>query len=146
MNRLRRRNERGAISVEFVVLLPVLVILIGVVVVGARVWWSRATVQQLAASAARQASISRSAGDAQSSARDLVRNDALRTSLKCSGGGPALSLDTSGFAIPVGEPATVNASVTCVVALSDVSLPFVPGSMTVSAEATSTLDRYRERG
>lgn len=139
-------SDRGATTVEFVLLLPVLVLLIAVVVAGARVWWARASVQQFASSAARQASISRSAADAVASARQLVKDDARASGLRCVAGAPTLSLDTSGFQVPVGQAAEVRAHVSCAVPLSDVTLPFVGGSLAVEADAVSTLDRYRARG
>lgn len=144
--RRNRRDQRGAVTIEFVMLLPVLMVLIGVVVAGARVWWARASVQQLAASAARQASISRTAAEAHASATALVHNDAVHSGLRCVSGWPTLSLGTGGFGVPVGQPAEVSATVTCEVPLSDVLLPFVGGSMTVEARAVSTLDRFRARG
>ena len=52
---------------------------------------------------------------------------------------------TTGFATPVGTPATVSATVTCVVELSDLALPGVPGTRTVTVTVTSPLDTYRER-
>lgn len=141
------RDQRGSTTVEFVLLLPVLVLLIGVVVAGARVWWARSSVQQLATSSARQASISRTAGDAIDGAKQLVRDDARTSGLRCAGGGPpTLDVDVSGFAVPVGQPATVRTHLACAVPLADLTLPFVGGSLTVEADAVSTLDRYRGRG
>ncbi|HOA89096.1 TadE/TadG family type IV pilus assembly protein [Propioniciclava tarda] len=140
------RGERGAVTVEFVLLLPVLLLLAGIVIAGARLEWARSGVEQLAASAARQASLARTSSLAQSSAQDLVRSDAAASGLTCLAGAPALALDTSGFAVPVGQPARVTARVTCGVRLADVLVPGIPGSISVEATATSTLDRYRGRG
>ena len=142
----RPRPERGAVTVEFVILLPLLMLLMAVVIGGARVWWARATVAQLADSAARQASISRSAGQAQTSAAQLVHGDATQTGVRCVTGWPTLTLDTSGFGVPVGQAAEVRARVECDVPLSDVLLPGLPGSLLVSGEAVSPLDRFRARG
>ncbi|HOU91189.1 MAG TPA: TadE/TadG family type IV pilus assembly protein [Polyangiaceae bacterium] len=132
-------------TVEFVLLLPLLMLLMGVVIAGARVWWARATVTQLADSAARQASISRTAGQAQTSAAQLVRGDAEQTGVRCVTE-PTLTLDTSGFGVPIGRAAEVRARVECAVPLSDVILPGLPGSLLVSGEAVSPLDRFRARG
>jgi hypothetical protein len=57
-----------------------------------------------------------------------------------------VDVDTSGFRVPVGLPAQVRATVTCVVALGDLALPGFPGSRTVTATAVSPVDTYRERG
>lgn len=145
MTRLRR-SDRGAIAIEFVVLFPLLGLLLAVVVAGARLWWVRTSVAQLAASAARQASIARSVPDAQASAAALVRSDARQTGIVCVEGSPVLTLDLSGFGRPVGTPATVTARVRCTVPLSDVLLPIPGGSIVVESVATSTLDRFRTRG
>jgi len=142
----RPAGERGAVATEFVLIVPVLMLLLAVVVGGARVWWAKTGVQQLAASAARQASIARAPGEAQAKASALVAQDAAASGLTCAGGGPTMQLDTSGFGVPVGQTATVTASIRCAVPLSDVLLPGLPGSLEVGATATSTLDRYRARG
>ena len=41
------RGERGAVTVEFVLLLPVLLLLAGIVIAGARLEWARSGVEQL---------------------------------------------------------------------------------------------------
>jgi uncharacterized membrane protein len=142
----RPRSGRGAVTVEFVLLVPLLMLLMAIVIGGARVWWARSTVMQLADSAARQASISRSASQAQTSAAQLVQNDSVQTGVRCVTGWPTLTLDTSGFGVPVGQAAEVRARVECAVPLSDVLIPGLPGSLLISGEAVSPLDRFRARG
>lgn len=141
----RPSRERGyAPSVELTILLPAFVLFVGLVVGGARVWWAQSTAQSLAHSAARQASISRSAGEATATAEALVRRDIAASGVGCHGG-VSVSIDTSGFAVPVGRPATVGATVACGVRLSDLFVPGLPGTYTADASARSTLDRYRGR-
>lgn len=142
----RPRSERGAVTIEFVVLLPLLMLIMAAVIGGARVWWARSTVTQLADSAARQASISRTASQAQTSAAQLVHDDAVQSDVRCVSGWPTLTLDTSGYGVPVGQPAEVRAHVECDVPLSDVLLPGLPGSLIVQGDAVSPLDRFRARG
>ena len=57
----------------------------------------------------------------------------------------AVTVDTAGFAAPVGTPATVTATVRCVVNLADLAVPGVPGTRTVTATASSPVDTFRER-
>jgi hypothetical protein len=52
-----------------------------------------------------------------------------------------VTVDTAGFAAPVGTPATVTATVRCVVNLADLAVPGVPGTRTVTATATSPSTR-----
>ena len=138
-------RDLGSVAVEFVLLLPMLLALIGLVVGGARVWWTRTGVQQLASSAARAASIARTAGEARATAESLVRGDAVNSDLRCMAGWPRTTIDTSGFAAPLGTPARVTVRVSCTVPLSDLLLPGLPGSFLVEADAQSPLDRYRMR-
>lgn len=130
------------VTLEVVVLAPALLLLVGLLVVGGRVMMASNAVEQAAADAARTASISRTASQASSTAESEARAALARQGLQCST--IAVQLDTSGFAVPVGQPAEVTATVTCDVRLADLGAPF-PGSHTVTATAVSPLDTYRER-
>ncbi len=141
---MRRPDERGAAAVEFVILVPVLVLLIGVIVAGARLAHARATVQQVADSAARSASLARDAASAEAFARRVAGLDVASAHLACAGG-VGVTVDTSGFAVPVGQPASVRTALTCSVTLADLLVPGLPGSVRVDATGQSTLDRYRGR-
>jgi len=55
-----------------------------------------------------------------------------------------VTLDTSGFSRPVGTAASVAASVSCTVKLSELALPGLPDRV-VSATVTSPLDVFRGR-
>ena len=57
----------------------------------------------------------------------------------------SVSVDTSAFGVPVGTPATVTASITCRVPFADLSLPGMPGSITVRSTGAAALDTYRAR-
>jgi len=74
----------------------------------------------------------------QASARAALRQDGL----DCA---PVVVVDTSQFATPPGEPATVTATVSCTVSLSSLALPGLPGSARLQASFTSPLDIYRSR-
>jgi Flp pilus assembly protein TadG len=141
---VRRRDERGVATLEFVVLTPVLIALLGLLVMAGRVAIASNSVQAAADEAARSASISRTASAARSGAEAGARRSLARQDLRCAT--VRVEVDTGGFATPVGLPARVSATVTCVVQLADLALPGFPGSRTVTATAVSPLDTYRERG
>jgi Flp pilus assembly protein TadG len=141
---VRRRDERGVATLEFVVLTPVLIALLGLLVMAGRVAIASNSVQAAADEAARSASISRTASRARSEAEAGARRSLARQDLRCAT--VRVDVDTGGFATPVGLPARVSATVTCVVQLADLALPGFPGSRTVTATAVSPLDTYRERG
>ena len=56
-----------------------------------------------------------------------------------------MSVDTAGFAVPVGQAADVSADITCRVDVADLTVPGAPGAITLTASAVSVLDRYRSR-
>ena len=142
---LRRRTgpaERGSSVVEIVILAPALGLFLMLIIAGGRVAVAHQAVESSAADAARSASIARTQGQAETSA-----SSAAATSLRTQGTtcvATSVSVDSSGFAAPVGTPASVGATVTCQVNLSGL-LPALPGSMPITATVRSPLDTYRER-
>lgn len=134
-----------SISVEMAILLPALMLVVAMVIGAGRFALARLHVQQWADSAARTATLARDAHSALSRANTVVASDSSGSDLTCTGGWQ-LTVDTSAFALPVGEPGSVRATVRCPVSLADLLLPGVPGTILVEADASSTLDRYRGRG
>lgn len=137
------RDQRGAASVELVVLVPVLVLMLGLLVAGGRLWFARATVVEASQAAARAASLARSSGEAGDAGTRVARRVLATYGLACAG--DSVSVDTSAFGVPVGTPATVTASVSCQVPFADLSLPGMPGSITVRSTGGAALDTYRAR-
>ena len=135
-------DERGSAAIELVLLVPALMLLLLFAVAGGRVAIAHGSVQQAAADAARAASIARTAGAAQTSAVAAARATLANQGLTCAS--ITVSLDTSGFATPVGTPASVAATVSCTVELSELALPGLPDRI-VSATVTSPLDVFRGR-
>src|SRR5664279_4509140 len=94
---------------------------------------------------ARDASIARTAAQAQQLARASAVSTLTKQGLHCAGG-PSVDVDTSGFFAPAGTSAEVHVEVTCVVSLSDVGMPGLPGSRTLHEHATSPIDPFRSIG
>lgn len=136
-------DQRGAASVELVILVPVLVLMLAVLVAGGRLWFARASVVEASQSAARAASLARSSGEARDAGRRAGSRILATDGLRCAG--DSVSVDTGAFGVPVGTPATVTASVTCRVPFADLSLPGMPGSITVRSTGAAALDTYRAR-
>lgn len=139
-----RAGQRGAVAVEFAMTVPVLVLLFGLVVGGARTWLARGSVEQAASAAARGASLARTPGEAHRLAHDLAAAQAAVGGLRCDRWG--VEVDVSALAVPAGRAAEIRATVTCAVPLADVLVPGWPGSVEVRAVAGSVVDRYRGRG
>jgi len=137
------RDQRGAASVELVILVPVLVLMLGVLVAGGRLWFARATVVEASQSAARAASLARSSGEARDAGRRAATRILGTDGLRCAS--DSVWVDTGAFGVPAGTPATVTASINCQVPFADLSLPGMPGSITVRSTGAAALDTYRAR-
>ena len=133
-------ESRGSLSVELVVLTPVLIFFVLVVLSMGRYELAREQVLGAARAAAQSAALSPSASQAQAAAlgaaAPIVRND-LRS---CT----ALQVvtDTSDF-VPGGS---VRVTVSCRVDYADLLVPGVPGGHAVQAEVTAPIDPYRSVG
>lgn len=145
MTRVRHRRdaERGSVAVEVALLAPALVLVLGLLVAGGRLWFARTTVVEAAQASARAASLTRSAGEAVAVGTDAGRQSMTTAGLRCSGSSVAVS--TAAFAVAVGTPATVTSDITCDVAFSDLVLPGMPGSIHLAGRGAAALDTYRAR-
>ena len=136
------RADDGNAALELVILAPVLLGLLGLVIAAGRTTIAQGSVDAAAMDAARQASISLTPAVAQGAAQASARAALQQDGIDCA---PVVVVDTSQFATPPGEPATVTATVSCTVSLSSLSLPGLPGSARLQASFTSPLDLYRSR-
>ena len=126
-------SERGTMSIEMVVLVPVLLLITMVAVAGGRIVSAQGMVEAAARDAARAASMERSVGAASTAAnRSLSQADTANAS--CSAG-----VDVGGFR----RGGAVTVSVSCRVKLSDLGLVFLPGTTVVKAESSAPVDQWR---
>jgi len=141
-------GQRGSVSVEMAILTPAFLLLMVFGIVGGRTAVAYNAVDLAAHDAARTASISRDAETAAVRAVAAALDTLAQQGLDCvdaPGGGPVVSVDTSGFAVPVGQPAAVSVTVTCTVSFADVALPGVPAQRRLTSTFVSPLDTYRSR-
>lgn len=123
--------------------MPALVLVLGLLVAGGRLWFARTTVTEAAQTGARAASLARSPGAAASDGRQAAEASLATAGLRCAR--TSVSIGTAAFGVPVGTPATVTATVGCTVPLADVALPGLPGSVSLTATGAAALDTYRSR-
>ena len=137
---MRRRDERGSLTVELVVLTPVLVVIAMAILVFGRVSEARQQVVEASRAGAEAAAVLPTVGTAQwVGAINAVINLIGRTHT-CAH--VAISTDTSHFT----ADGYVTVHVACQVLLSDITFPGMPGSTVVLASATAPLDPYRSVG
>jgi Flp pilus assembly protein TadG len=139
----RARREAGSVAVEIALLAPALVLVLGLLVAGGRLWFARTTVVEAAQTSARAASLARSPGDAAAAGAEAGRQSMTTAGLRCSGS--SVRVSTAAFAVPVGTPATITSDVSCAVPFADVFLPGMPGSIDLAARGSAALDTYRAR-
>lgn len=142
----RRRihvGERGSAVIEAVIGIPAFLLFVGLIIFAGRVAIAQQAVESAAATAARSASIARSQPQAVAAGQSAATGSLTDQDVHCQV--QRVTLDTSGFAAPVGTPATVTARVTCLVDLADLTVPGVPGTRLVTATMSSPIDTYRER-
>ena len=127
---LTRRAEHGSLTVEFVLLAPLLIVLMLFLVLAGRVVEAHGQVDGAARDAARAASLARSLGQADLDARAAVNAD-IR-------GGWCQNVTVSGFA--AGSTA-VTVSLNCSLDLTYVGV----GSVTINGFAVAPLDQFVAR-
>jgi Flp pilus assembly protein TadG len=135
-------DDRGNAVVEAAILVPLFIAFLAALLIGDRIRHAGAAVTQAAADAARQGSIARTPQQALADASYSARATLRREGLHCA---PEVSIDVSGFNRPAGQSAMVSATVTCTERLSDIALPGMPGSRTVTKIHRSPIDVHRGR-
>ncbi|MDQ2850282.1 MAG: pilus assembly protein [Actinomycetota bacterium] len=145
MRRLQqaRGGEDGSAAIEAAIGVPAFMLFVMLIIFGGRVAIAHQAVQSAAAEAARTASIARTESAAQREGTSSAAASLTSQGVHCLS--QQVSVETSGFTAPVGTPTTVGATVRCTIDLSDVSMPGMPGSMTITETMTSPLDAYRGR-
>ena len=137
--RCRRRHiagERGTATVELVILAPVVFALLAFIVGLGRSADARGRLTGAARDAARAASLTTTSDAAKVAAHATALADLEGAGLECKS--PRITADTSRFQ-PGGE---VRVTIRCTLDLSSLVVSGLPGSSTLTAQATVPLDSY----
>jgi Flp pilus assembly protein TadG len=137
-NHHERGDERGSVTVELVLVTPLLILLLLFVVALGRVASARIDVNGAAAQAARAASIARDPESATNAAQATATAALAGDHVTCAN--LQVATDTGGF----GAGGTVAVTVTCNVDLADLAGLRLPASTAISARSVSVVDTYRE--
>jgi Flp pilus assembly protein TadG len=131
--------DRGAFAaLELVILFPFILVMIALVAAFGRVERGRQLVDQAAQAASRAGSLASTPYTASSAAQNAAAETLRDGGLSCAN--MTVTLDTSQFR----SGGKVVARVSCVADLSGLTMAGVPGSVTLNANSTSPLDRYRQ--
>ncbi|GAA2917273.1 pilus assembly protein [Streptomyces erythrogriseus] len=138
-----RGGDEGSVAIEAAIVVPPLIMFLCLAIAGGRLVTSGAKIDAAAEDAAREASIHRTAASAQSAAQAAAAESLDDQGITCASS--SVTIDTSGLSVPVGQVGTVTVTVNCTVNLSDLLLPGVPGSKSLTSTATSVVDAFRSR-
>lgn len=139
---MRRDGEAGSITIEMVIIVPVLMLIGGLVLVGGYLASASGVVQTAANEAARTASLARDADTAKRTAETTARSTLANSDAACAD--VRVTPNVLDFDQPLGTAGEVTVEVSCDVRLSVLGLPGI-GNRTVTATASSAIDAYRAR-
>lgn len=140
---LPRHDERGSATIEAAIGVPAFMLFVGLIIFGGRTATTHEAVESATADAARTASMARTSSEAASAAHRAAQESLADQQIRCRS--VSADVSTAGFSAPVGEPASVDVTVSCRLDLSDLSVPGVPGSRVIRAHVSSPIDTWRER-
>jgi Flp pilus assembly protein TadG len=135
--------EQGSFAIEAAILVPALVLFLLLVIAAGRMETAQGVVNAASRDAARSASLTRTADAAVQAAQESAATTLNQEGVSCQN--EDASVDTADFAPALGQTGEVTVTVTCTVALSDLSIPGMPGSKTMTSKFTSVIDAYRAR-
>ncbi|MGW8745907.1 MULTISPECIES: TadE/TadG family type IV pilus assembly protein [unclassified Streptomyces] len=138
-----RDGDEGSVAIEAAIVIPPLIMFVCLALAGGRLVTSGAKIDAAAEDAAREASIHRTVASAQAAAQAAAAESLGDQGVACASS--SVAIDTSGLSVPVGQVGTVTVTVNCTVNLSDLLLPGVPGSKSLTSTATSVVDAFRSR-
>jgi Flp pilus assembly protein TadG len=131
------RGQEGSLTVELAVMTPVLFILAVIILAFGRVSEARQQVVEASRAGAESAAVLPNAGSARSGAATAAVVGLFGRARTCANA--QVETDVNHF-YPGGY---VRVTVVCVVDLSDLSVPGIPGTTTVRATSTAPIDPYR---
>lgn len=137
------RQERGESGIGLLYIAPAIGMLILMALVAGRLGAAQTSLEAAVGVAVREATLAGTPGQAQSNAQSSARMTLDQADFTC--GGQSLVMDTSALNNAPGVPGEVTATIQCSVPLADLAVPGLPGSWTLTAEAASPVDTYRER-
>ncbi|MGW4995153.1 pilus assembly protein [Streptomyces mirabilis] len=144
-SRARERwGDRGGAALTTAIFVPIALVLLGFLIACGRIVTAQGAADAAARDAARTASVAADPAAGEADARQAAEASLARSGLRCAD--ISVVLDTSGLAAPVGQAATVTATVSCTAPLSELAVPGLGGSKTLTGSMTSVVDTWATRG
>jgi hypothetical protein len=141
--RLRHDEEGASEGLSLVLVIPSLIALIMILVGATRLALAGNAAEIAASSASHSAALQRSAQAGVASARSAAEASLAASGFTCLS--TNTTVDSSRATTNLAQIGYMGVTVQCTVALSDLTLLPLPGSMTVTRSATSPISAYMER-
>lgn len=138
-----RARDRGSEPLELAIIVPGILLIIATVIGAGLVAMAHHRVTHAAHEAARTASVARTHAEAQRTSTAAAQTALQGEGMTCIN--PSVRVDPAGFRTTPGMDGVVTVHVSCTVSWSALGLDGLVGERTVTVEASSPLDRYRER-
>lgn len=136
----RPRGDRGSLSIEYVILVPVVFVVFALIYVFARMSEVNGVLDAGTRDAARVASLAANAQQAHDLALKTIRDELNGRSATCAN---TLQVDP----IPNFDPgSTITVRATCRYPIADAGVPGAPGTLTVHSQFSSVIDPNRSLG
>jgi hypothetical protein len=140
-------RDRGSATIEIAILAPAALTFFLVVMIASRFSIALQAADSVAYDAARTASLSRTAAEAEVNGAQAAAKTLEDLGLRCQSW--VTDIDTSDFALDPGNTATVKADITCTILFSDLIMPGwdtdMFSTLTINTTFVSPLDTYRSR-
>ncbi len=140
VRRLRRESERGSVTVELVLVIPIFVVLLLIIVALGRASTASIQVQDAAHAAARAATLATTPAAAEQAAEQAASQALASTGTTCR------SVNVSADVGALTPGSMVRVTVSCAVNYQDLSGIALPGARTISATSSSIVDLYGTTG
>jgi len=137
---LRREAERGSVTVELVLVIPIFIVLLLIIVALGRASTASIQIQDAAQAAARAATLAATPAAAEQAAEQAASQALASTSTTCR------SVNVSADVGALTPGSMVRVTVSCAVNYQDLSGIALPGARTISATSSSIVDLYGTTG
>lgn len=137
---LRAESERGSITVELVLVVPIFIVLMLFIVALGRASNASIEVQDAAHAAARAATLATSPGAAETAAEQAASQALAESGTTCQ------SVNVTASVGDLAPGSSVQVTVSCTVNYKDLSGIALPGARTISATSSSVVDLYGSTG
>ena len=138
-----RRRTSGSVSIEAVMIIPAFLLFLALIAAVGRTAGAQADIHAAAVEGARITSLASTAAAGDKAAQKAIKAHLTKDKVTCQ---PlTISINSQALDKPVGQAGTVSATITCVITLSDLAVPGLPGTITLTDSYAVPIDPYALR-